>query len=856
MTVSISNTNLNDNFNTWRLNTNLAATVISNNVVTVSRAGSANRGGTAYGNGHIKGTFSANELRTATLKSGNTTSEANWIIIASNTFINATSVSITANTIFQGNVDFVTSGTDRLTLGNISRIRMTGGSGGQVLKKSGTDQLVFSGLTLRDVADLSTNSAPIILSGANTSFSDNNDSPALILSNGTDRAYLFMASDATLGDSDVYLKLVDAVGDSKFVIADSSNSEVFSVTSGGITTFSSNIAVSGVASSGNILPDPAGDDSYNLGAPNREWKDLYIDGVANIDELSLGTSAGQGVSTSMIPKTDAAGNLGSSTRKWGTMWADTTNGGAGVFNTLGVSSTVTANGATTFNGTATFNSTATIASNFVMSGNVASDIVPNTVDGTGQYDLGSTSQRFHNVYANNAFANNITTDNDVSINGDLTVQGTATFASGAVTAPSGTYTTLNVTGATTLDGTVDLGDNSSDLISVLGVVDTNIIPTGTVNLGSLSAQWNSAWFDGTVTTDFLTVDENASITGTLASGNTDINGTLDVSEAISNDGTVVVGKNGKLHANNAVTDGTIQSAMLANTMNIGAGGQIHGSASKVPIIRVNKYGQVIGISNTSVAGVTGFTYTDANNTFVISTADGNNFSANVTIAEGASVTNDGSKKGLASFDSTQFSVSNGHVSLAGGASGAITQVTGTANEIQITRDGANAYFGLPDDVTVTGQLNVGENLVVAGNLTVSGTTTTINAETLNLADNKVVLNSNYSGSTPTEDAGFVVERGTKQNYEFIWDESEGRWTAGDRNLVANTFIGNLTGNVTGNADTADAFANAINFSLTGDVTAPAVSFTGADGVQMNVTISNTAPSIIRVYDVSSTQVFP
>ena len=63
MTVAVSNTNLNDSFNTWRLNTNLAATILSNNVVTVSRAGSANRGGAAKGNGHVSGTFSRSEER-------------------------------------------------------------------------------------------------------------------------------------------------------------------------------------------------------------------------------------------------------------------------------------------------------------------------------------------------------------------------------------------------------------------------------------------------------------------------------------------------------------------------------------------------------------------------------------------------------------------------------------------------------------------------------------------------------------------------------------------------------------------------------------------------------------------------
>ena len=57
MTVSVSNTNLTDSFNSWRLNTNLAATVISNNAVTVWRAGSSARGKAVIGNSHVKGTL-------------------------------------------------------------------------------------------------------------------------------------------------------------------------------------------------------------------------------------------------------------------------------------------------------------------------------------------------------------------------------------------------------------------------------------------------------------------------------------------------------------------------------------------------------------------------------------------------------------------------------------------------------------------------------------------------------------------------------------------------------------------------------------------------------------------------------
>jgi hypothetical protein len=61
------------------------------------------------------------------------------------------------------------------------------------------------------------------------------------------------------------------------------------------------------------------------------------------------------------------------------------------------------------------------------------------------------------------------------------------------------------------------------------------------------------------------------------------------------------------------------------------------------------------------------------------------------------------------------------------------------------------------------------------NLVVSGTSTTINTETINLADNIITLNSNYSGSSPTENGGIEVERGTLDNAVLRWNETSDRW---------------------------------------------------------------------------------
>lgn len=75
--------------------------------------------------------------------------------------------------------------------------------------------------------------------------------------------------------------------------------------------------------------------------------------------------------------------------------------------------------------------------------------------------------------------------------------------------------------------------------------------------------------------------------------------------------------------------------------------------------------------------------------------------------------------------------------------------------------------------TFTGTVTA-NNVTVSGNLIVSGTTTSINTETLTVDDNIVILNNNVTGS-PTENAGIEVERGTSTNVLIRWNETADKW---------------------------------------------------------------------------------
>ncbi len=127
------------------------------------------------------------------------------------------------------------------------------------------------------------------------------------------------------------------------------------------------------------------------------------------------------------------------------------------------------------------------------------------------------------------------------------------------------------------------------------------------------------------------------------------------------------------------------------------------------------------------------------------------------------------------------------------------------------------------------------NATIGGNLTVSGTTTTINTSQINLADNILLLNSDATGS-PTTNAGIEIERGDSLNVQLLWDETNDRWSIASKNLYSSgTFIGDLTGDVTGDVTgntagthTGNVIGNVIG-DVIGDVTGSAGTVTSIAG---------------------------
>jgi hypothetical protein len=62
-----------------------------------------------------------------------------------------------------------------------------------------------------------------------------------------------------------------------------------------------------------------------------------------------------------------------------------------------------------------------------------------------------------------------------------------------------------------------------------------------------------------------------------------------------------------------------------------------------------------------------------------------------------------------------------------------------------------------------------DTIVITGNLKVSGTTTTINSETVNIADHNIVLDSNNTTSAAIDGAGITIEGGTGDDVTLKWN---------------------------------------------------------------------------------------
>ena len=214
-------------------------------------------------------------------------------------------------------------------------------------------------------------------------------------------------------------------------------------------------------------------------------------------------------------------------------------------------------------------------------------------------------------------------------------------------------------------------------------------------------------------------------------------------------------------------------------------------------------------------------------------------------------TNNGSDYyGIIGLEQLSVTDSGGDGSLAyNNSTGVFTYTGPSASEVRAHISGGTGVT-ITDGAVAIGQA-VGTtdavtfgSAIISGNLTVNGTTTTVNSNTVNIGDNILVLNSDEAG-TPSQDGGIEIERGTSSNKTFLWDETNDRWTIGSENFVAGTVLANLTGDVTG--DVNGQVSSIGNFN-TGDLSEGSSLYFTAARARGNISVTDNGGDGSLSYD--------
>ena len=353
----------------------------------------------------------------------------------------------------------------------------------------------------------------------------------------------------------------------------------------------------------------------------------------------------------------------------------------------------------------------------------------------------------------------------LTTNGSIIVGGTNGPAVEAAADVAGTGLT-----ATTGDGTLVINvDAAQTQITSVGTLGTGAISSGFGNIDNGTSTLNT----GNATVDNLT---NASavadshITGSFTGSFTgDGSGLTGVTAAVDIDSlsAAAIAQTDLLIFSDAGTESKITFSDFEDTIfgvvsgdaTVAAGGALTIAADSVEGTMLNT-----NAADTSTIELSSDTLSVLKVPNAL-TVD------NATIQLNSGTTFDGSgartisiKDGGVDADALAAAVAGNGLTGGGGSAlavGAGTGVTVNANDIAIGQ-----AIGTGDSPTFT-------NLTLSGDLTVNGSTTTVNTANLLVEDRFILVNS---GSNATGDGGLVVGSGSLQSGStFIWDDSADRW---------------------------------------------------------------------------------
>ena len=389
---------------------------------------------------------------------------------------------------------------------------------------------------------------------------------------------------------------------------------------------------------------------------------------------------------------------------------------------------------------------------------------------------------------------------------------------------------LDVSGNITLGGNITIGDQAVDTVNVVADFTSNLIPQAdlTYNLGSTSKKWNNLYV-GTVTgnvtgqvsdisnhttTDLAEgtrlyyttartradVNAGTGLTYTAASGefkitDTNVNfGTYGTSTKIPQ---LIINAQGQITSATEVSVAGVSSFTYDNTtgsLTIGTadGNSFIATVNLDPFTTdtldegtTNQYyldsRARAAITVTKVSGDGNLTYDNTNGIISYTGPSDSEVRAHFTAGTGVHYDDTTGIISIGQEVETTSDVDFNNVdtvTLDAGNLNITTNVISSDVSGDIVIDSGTDSIELIGDTNVTGNLSVSVDAVIYGNLTVQGTTTSINTTDTEITDNVLVLNQGEVGAGVSRGtSGIEIARGSLFNATWKWNEATQRWEA-------------------------------------------------------------------------------
>lgn len=412
-----------------------------------------------------------------------------------------------------------------------------------------------------------------------------------------------------------------------------------------------------------------------------------------------------------------------------------------------------------------------------------------------------------NLEGNTVSSMTITTLTNTTLNG-----GTANF-SGDITGSNMLLSgNANIDGNIVLGGNITIGDQNTDNISIGGEFTSNLVPDAddTYSLGTSTRRWNIYGVDSSISGSFSGsfFGDGSGLTGLVSSLTITDGPNTDTVDLLTDS---LLFTTASVHgfdltvSTDTVTLVTPQDLRTTATadfadVTIDAWGSVSASlsslnqaASAITLQDVTDNGATT-TNNITVAGLTadniqvGVTGTNeidtTSGTLTLDSAGGTvTVDDNLTVT-GATITLSAAPAGT---DNTVLVLNSSNQvvtdeidarvwgsSLVDGT-GANTQLAYWTDSDTLAGDTGLTYNAGTDVLTV-GTSTFGTNVTVAGNLTVQGTTTTVDSTTVNIGDNIIVLNT--VGTVADGGIQVIDTISTTHTGSLLWNATNDYWYAG------------------------------------------------------------------------------